>query len=91
MLGDISGVDNIYLVCGYTDMSDTPGGAQASATIYTMVEMAKAHKLNVEKYLTFLLTRRPQTGMSDEELEKLVPWSDEARAFCGYALQTAFV
>ncbi len=68
-----------------------PFVAYASATIYTMVEMAKAHKLNVEKYLTFLLTQRPQMGMSDEELEKLVPWSDEARAFCGYAQQTAFI
>ena len=71
--------------------SDTPGGAKASATIYTMVEMAKAHKLNVEKYLTFLLTQRPHAGMTDDELKKLVPWSDEARAFCGFAQQTAFI
>ena len=27
---------------------DTPGGAHASATVYTMVEIAKAHGLNVE-------------------------------------------
>jgi len=70
---------------------DTPGRAQSSATVYTMVEMAKAHGLNVEKYLTFLLEKRPQAGMSDEELEKLTPWSDEARAYCGYAQQTAFI
>jgi len=53
--------------------------------------MAKAHGLNVEKYLTFLLEKRPQAGMSDEELEKLTPWSDEARAYCGYEQQTAFI
>ena len=70
---------------------DTPGGAQASATVYTMVEMAKAHGLNVVKYLTFLLEKRPHAGMTDEELEKLAPWSDEARTYCGYAQQTAFI
>ena len=69
---------------------DTPGGAHASATVYTMVEMAKAHGLNVEKYLTFLLEKRPHAGMSDEELEKLTPWSEEARIYCGYAQQIAF-
>ena len=70
---------------------DTPGGAHASATVYTMVEMAKAHGLNVEKYLAFLLGKRPHTDMSDEELEKLVPWSDEARAYCEYAQQIACI
>ena len=69
---------------------DTPGGAHASATVYTMVEMAKAHGLNVEKYLTFLLQKRPHAGMTDEELEKLAPWNEEARAFCGFAQQIAF-
>ena len=69
---------------------DTPGGAQASATVYTMVEMAKAHGLNVEKYLEFLLKRRPHAGMSDDELEHLAPWSEEARIYCGFAQQIAF-
>ena len=69
---------------------DTPGGAHASAAVYTMVEMAKAHGLNVEKYLTFLLEKRPHSGMTDTELEKLTPWSEEARIYCGYAQQIAF-
>ena len=69
---------------------DTPGGAHASATVYTMVEMAKAHGLNVEKYLTFLLEKRSHTGMSDEELENLTPWSEQARIYCGFAQQIAF-
>ena len=50
---------------------------------YTMVEMAKAHGLNVESYLTFLLKNRPHQGMSDEEFENLAPWSKAAREFCG--------
>ena len=56
-----------------------------------MVEMAKAHGLNVEKYLTFLLEKRPHKGMTDEELEKLTPWSEEARIYCGYAQQIACI
>ena len=70
---------------------DTPGGAHASATVYTMVEMAKAHGLNVEKYLTFLLEKRPHKEMTDEELEKLSPWSDEARSYCEFAQQITCV
>lgn len=64
--------------------SDTPAGANASAIVYTMVEMAKAHKLNVEAYLAFLLEKRPHARMSDAEFKPLLPWSDAARAYCGY-------
>ena len=53
--------------------------------------MAKAHRLNVEKHLIFLLTQHPHAGMTDDELKNLVPWSDEARAFCDFAQQTAFI
>ena len=66
-------------------ISDTPGGAHASARVYTMVEMAKAHHLNVEDYLTFLLKSRPNKSMTDEELEGLMPWSENARANCAPA------
>ena len=33
----------------------TPEGAHASAVAYSMVEMAKAHDLNIFKYLTYIL------------------------------------
>ena len=65
--------------------SDTPTGAHASARVYTMVEMAKAHSLNIEDYLVFLLNARPRKDMSDAELEQLMPWSDNARANCAPA------
>ena len=55
-----------------------------------MVEMAKAHGLNVEKYLTFLLEKRPHADWSDEDLEKLAPWSEEAKVYCGFAQQITF-
>ena len=62
--------------------SDSPAGAQASASVYTMEQMARAHNLNVERYLTFLLESRPTMAMSDAELERLLPWGKPAQSFC---------
>ena len=59
---------------------DTPNGAQASAIVYTMVEMAKANGVNVYHYLTYLLEKLPNDRMSDEELDRLAPWNEEAKA-----------
>lgn len=39
--------------------SASPKGAASSAIVYTMVEMAKANDLNTYKYLTYLLSQRP--------------------------------
>ena len=49
--------------------SASPKGATASSIVYTMVEMAKANDLNTYKYLTYLLSRRPNDKMSDEQFE----------------------
>ena len=62
--------------------SASPKGATASAIVYTMVEMAKANDLNTYKYLTYLLSQRPNNKMSDEQLEQLAPWSETAKANC---------
>ena len=56
--------------------SDTVEGANASAVVYTMIEMAKAHSLNIYEYLKFLLEQRPSKEMTDEQLAKLAPWSE---------------
>ena len=63
--------------------SDTPKGAEASATVYTMVEMAKAHGLNIYKYLEYLLENRPTSAMSDEQLEQFAPWNATVKVVCG--------
>ena len=55
---------------------DPPNGAQASAIVYTMVEMAKANGVNVYHYLTYLLEKLPDDRMSDDELELLAPWNE---------------
>ena len=57
--------------------SDTVQGVEASAIVYTMVDMAKAYKLNIFEYLKYVLEHRPSTDMSDEELELLAPWSEK--------------
>ena len=62
--------------------SDTPKGAQASAIVYTMVEMAKAHNLNIYKYLNYLLEQLPDTKMTDEALSRLAPWNEDIIAYC---------
>lgn len=59
---------------------DTPAGAQASAMAYTMVEMAKANKVNPYHYLTFLFEHQPNEKMSDNELEQLAPWNKNVKA-----------
>ncbi len=59
---------------------DTPNGAQASAVVYSMVEMAKANGVNVYHYLTYLLEKMPSDRMSDEELELLAPWNEAVKA-----------
>ena len=58
---------------------DTPNGAQASAFVYSMVEIAKANGVNVYHYLTYLLEKMPSNRMSDEELELLAPWNENVK------------
>lgn len=59
---------------------DTPNGAQASALVYSMVEIAKANGVNVYHYLTYLLEKQPNDSMSDEELDQLAPWNEDVKA-----------
>ena len=62
--------------------SNTPKGAEASSIVYTMVEMARSHGLNVYKYLKHLLDRLPGTAMSDDCLSKLTPWDPNVQKAC---------
>lgn len=62
--------------------SDTVEGAEASAGIYTIVEMAKLYKLDPYKYLKYLLEQKPTHESTEAELEKLAPWSAETQEVC---------
>ncbi|MBW9159327.1 MULTISPECIES: IS66 family transposase [Clostridium] len=59
-------------------MCNTPKGARASATIYSVVETAKANGLVVEKYLVYLMDVLCNLENKDNNtLLKYMPWSKE--------------
>ena len=60
--------------------SDSVNGANASAVVYTMVEMARAHDLNIYGYLKYLLEQRPSEEMTDAQLSELAPWSEKLQS-----------
>lgn len=62
--------------------SESQEGAEASAIVYSMVEMAKAHNLNIYKYLKFLLEQCPNNKMNNEQLQSLLPWSQDEIEKC---------
>jgi len=48
--------------------------------VYTMVEIAKANKVNPYHYLTFIFEHQLREKMSDDELEQLAPWNENIKA-----------
>ncbi len=67
--------------------ANTPKGAKASATIYSIVETAKANGLNPYEYLKFLFEQLPQLpNIHDKEaLGRLAPWSATLPDHCRVA------
>jgi transposase len=58
--------------------ADTPRGAEASATIYSLVETAKENELNPMAYLTHLFEQLPNINWKDpESLDLLLPWAPQ--------------
>jgi transposase len=49
-------------------------GAKASANLYGLIETAKAHKLNPEKYLTEIYRQIPN-AKTVEQIEAMLPWN----------------
>lgn len=64
--------------------SDTEKGADASAAVMSIIEIAKRNKLDVYGYLTYLLTVLPEWGRNptDEQLESVMPWNESLPDFC---------
>jgi transposase len=59
-------------------MCNASKGATASATIYSVVETAKANGLLVEKYLVYLIDVLSNLENKDKDtLLKYMPWSKE--------------
>ena len=64
-------------------LSNTPKGAKASATIYSIVESAKENGLIPYRYLKFLFEKMPNVNIKDNAiLYELLPWSDTLPPEC---------
>ena len=48
--------------------ANTPGGAQSSAVIFSLIETAKENGLDPYRYLTWLLNEAPRRALSDSDL-----------------------
>ena len=59
--------------------ADSQDGAKANAVFYLIIGSAKRDKLNINKYLNYLLEELPQIEDIQDEtvLEKYVPWSEK--------------
>ncbi|WP_300381435.1 transposase, partial [Clostridium sp.] len=58
--------------------SNTAKGAKASASIYSIIETAKANGLIVEKYLVYLFEMLCKTNIKDKEMMLVImPWAKE--------------
>ena len=56
--------------------SNTIKRAEASASIYSLIETAKANQLKPYDYFEYLLTALTEIDINDDkELEKIMPWS----------------
>ena len=65
-------------------ITESDHGARASAVLYSLVETAKANRLNSYKYFELLLTEIPK-HMNDTDLsfmDDLLPWSNRVQAEC---------
>ncbi len=63
---------------------DTPKGAEASVISYSILETAKANRLNPEKYLMHIFTVLPDRFAKDPnaDIEDLLPWNQEILKIC---------
>ena len=64
---------------------DSRKGAKASAILYSIAETAKANGLNPFEYFKFLmeqLKEYPRNDVPEEELKKLMPWSETLPDCC---------
>ena len=63
--------------------ANTPKGARASVTIYSIVESAKENGLNPFTYLQYLFERLPNVDLQDyQALDELLPWSTNLPEEC---------
>ena len=75
---------------------DTPDGAKALALFYSLVATAQLNKANDYYYVKYLCEHipggllGPVRQLSDEELEKLMPWSEEYKVYEMHEIQSRY-
>ena len=59
--------------------ADTEAGAKANAIYYSLIESAKVNKLNIYKYIKYLLDELPQIeeAQDEKDIAKYLPWSKD--------------
>ncbi|WP_291299550.1 IS66 family transposase [Desulfosporosinus sp. BICA1-9] len=64
--------------------SDTTKGAKASAIVYSIVETAKANKINVYMFLFYIFSKLPGIDFKANPslLEDFMPWSQKLPDYC---------
>jgi transposase len=64
--------------------SDTSKGARASATVYSIVESAKANGLNIYMYLVHIFNKMPAMDLKRDQalIQDLMPWSSKLPTYC---------
>lgn len=64
--------------------ANTPRGAKASATIYSVIETAKENGLHPFRYLAYIFEQLPQLAdlQEPEALESFMPWSSQLPDSC---------
>ena len=67
--------------------SGSPEGAKASATVYSIIETAKANYINPYDYLLYIFNFMPGVRFDEEPewLEDFLPWHPDVQAFCNKA------
>ena len=59
---------------------NTPSGAKATATVFSLIETAKANDLDPFKYLVYIFEKLSQD--EDYDLEQLMPWTKAVADTC---------
>lgn len=58
----------------------TPSGAKATATVFSLIETAKANGLDPFRYLVYMFEKLSQN--EDYDLEQLMPWTEAVASTC---------
>ena len=72
----------------------SPRGAKAIATIFSIIETAKANNLSIELFISYLFKELPKLPKSKTDfsaLDKLMPWDPKVQELCHSSLVPNFL